>query len=233
MAALSMTTALRRVQRPAGWAGIGLLVSLFGCAAWQDLRDGLGRERARPPGIVRGRVEPAPSVGATGPMLVVLEPLRDARSRERDDGLGPREIRIRSGQQEPPIALVSGRQGFRFRNLDPIHHEPFSMDARNAFRVRVEGGALSEPVRLSQGGFVRVFCRLHPTETFALVVSEARRPLAAPLAAEGRFSFSGLSSGSYRLRAVGVDAESGPVRIDVPGGETVHVELGLRARTTP
>jgi len=95
LAALSMTTALRRVQRPAGWLGIGLLVSLFGCAAWQDLRDGLGHERARPPGIVRGRVEPAPSEKQIGYVESLVEQLRlsEAEVAEIVGEGGPSELR--------------------------------------------------------------------------------------------------------------------------------------------
>jgi hypothetical protein len=164
-------------------------------------------------------------------VLVYLEPVEAPPS--HDGGalraVRNRDVRIRAGRQEPGLALVSPDQPFRFHNLDPIHHEPFSLEAPNDFDVRIGGRETSDLVRLPQSGFVRAFCRLHPSETFALIVSPARHVVAVE--DDGSFAIANVRPGPYHVRAAGVDRESAAIEVRVVGRETIAVELELSPRS--
>ncbi len=216
-----------------------VLFPIFGCARFEPSGRGLGQ---RKDGAIAGRVELVGSGGAArdsddrpaaanGPVFVYLEPgdldSRDASLATRPSG-STREIRIAAGRQEPALVLVPPDQPFRFRNLDPIHHEPFSLDAPNDFRVRIGGGEQSDPIQLPQSGFVRAFCGLHPAETFALIVSPARHVVA--VGNDGRFAIENVQSGDYRVRAAGVDVESAALPVQVSRGETFEIQLRLAPR---
>lgn len=213
-----------------------ILVPLFGCTGL----DRIGREIGlRNDGAIDGRVEivrpggperdrDPQSGSAIGPMLVYLESDDASLATPSNPGTSPSEIRIGAGRQEPQLVVVPPNQPFHFRNLDPIFHEPFSLDAPNDFRVRVGGHESSGPIRLPQSGFVRAFCGLHPAETFALIVSPAQH--VAAVRADGSFAIEDVRSGSYRIRAAGVDVESAALPIRVSRGETLKLHLRLSPR---
>ena len=215
-----------------------ILVPIFGCARMDRIGRGIG---LRNDGAIAGRVELVRSRGidhdqggqpgsASVPVLVYLEPGDASPATPPDFPTSTREIRIGAGRQEPQLVVVPPNEPFQFLNLDPIYHEPFSLDAPNDFRVRIGGHAPSDPIRLPQPGFVRAFCGLHPTETFALIVSPARH--VAVVQSDGTFAIEDVRSGSYRIRAAGVDVESAPLPIRVSRGETLKLQLRLSPRAT-
>ncbi len=213
---------------------VALLLSLFACARVEGPGDRIALPEV---GALVGRVDLSagdvrdpvgrPAVGR-GSVLVYIES-SDASLSSPPDG-SPLEIQIGSGMQEPQLALVIPNRPFRFINLDPIHHEPFSLDAPNDFRVRIGGREPSAPIQLPHGGFVRVFCGLHPAEMFALIVSPAEHVLAVD--DDGSFAIPNVRPGDYRVRAAGVDAESAAVPVRVARGETLRIQLKLSPRGT-
>lgn len=225
----------RRAQRHGSSIVVLLLMSIFGCA----IRDGAGPDfRLRNDGSIAGRVEHVGSGGSTrgqvgqvgfpsGSLLVYLEPSED--SLETPAAASEVEIKIGGGRQDPPLVVVPPDQPFHFLNLDPIHHEPFSLDAPNDFRVRMGGREASDPVRLAQNGFVRAFCRLHPAEAFVVIVSPARHVV--PVHGDGSFEISNIRSGVYRIRAAGLDVESAAMPVRVSRGEVQKLALKLSPRS--
>lgn len=216
-----------------------LLLPTFGCAIWEG---GLGARVGASSARLEGRVELVGSEqGWNGPVLVYLEPLEAPLDGHLLSALwrlagwseasseGTTEVRIRDGRQQPELVLVSPDQPFRFRNLDAIHHELFSVDASNAFEVGIGALGASDPVSLPQAGFVRAFCRLHPSESFALVVSPARRTVAVDRSR--RFVLTDIEPGVYHVQATGLEVESAATRIRLVAGETLGVELRLSARS--
>jgi len=212
-----------------------LMLPILGCVGVDRIGRGIGLPAGN--GVIVGRVELVGSPGAhrdsegrratgNGPVLVYLEP-SDISLALLPSASTP-EIRIGAGRQEPQLVLVPPNRPFRFLNLDPIHHEPFSLDAPNDFRVRIGGREPSVPIALSQSGFVRAFCGLHPRETFALIVSPARHVMA--VGRDGSFAIENVPSGLYRVRAAGVDVESEGLPVRISRGETLKVQLKLSPR---
>ena len=211
------------------------LLPIFGCAGVDRIGRGSG---LRDDGAIAGRVQLVGSSGgaardsdgrpaaANGPVFVYLEP-GDA-SVATPPSMPTREIRIGAGRQEPALVLVLPNQPFRFLNLDKIHHEPFSLDAPNDFRVRIGGREPSDPIQLPQSGFVRAFCALHPAETFALIVSPAHHVV--EVENDGSFVIENVQSGDYRVRAGGVDGESAAMPVRVSREATLKIQLRLAPR---
>jgi hypothetical protein len=214
---------------------LALLVCLLlsGCAQLDRFVPGLA-----PVGEIHGRVEPsgksagkagrtAPTVDATPRVWVYLEPVSPpARQRTRRPVV---EVAIRDGRQEPELQFLNPDQPLRFRNSDTIFHELFTGDTRDGFEVRLKGGELSDSIRLTEPGFVRAFCRLHPHETYSFIVSEARRLVA--LDARSRFVIPEVRAGEYRIRAASVEAESEGVRVWIDADRTTKLTLKLLPRS--
>jgi len=211
-----------------------LLLPIGGCAGVDRIEGGAGLLGE---GAIAGRVElfgSATSARASdgrptavsGLVFVYLEPLDPSHAALSKPSTP--EVRIGAGRQDPQLVLVHPNQAFHFLNLDAIHHEAFSLDAPNDFRVRIGGHQPSEPIRLPQSGFIRVFCELHPTETFSLIVSPAEHVVA--VGSDGSFAIANVRSGHYRVRAAGVDAESATFPVVVSRGATLKLQLSLSPR---
>lgn len=164
--------------------------------------------------------------GAEGTVLVLLESI-DARPSRRP-GNEIQHVVIRDGLQEPEIQLLRPGQSLRIQNLDSIYHELFTVGPRNHFQIRLKGRTQGEVIQLEEIGFVRVYCRLHPRELFAFVVSDA---LDFVWTTDGaRFEIVNVRSGDYRIRAVSLDGESGYSSIRVDPGQRLDLTLQLSPR---
>jgi len=206
---------------------------LVGCTRLESLVRPL-----HPVGTIGGRVELAregggaagreiPVVTSHAQVWVYLEPV-EPPTRHMDEPPTV-EVAVRDGRQEPEMLFLNPGQRVRFRNLDAIFHELFTGDTDQGFRVRLEGGAVSDSIRLSERGFIRGYCSLHPDETFAFIVSDARRFV--PLAADSRFEIADVSPGEYRIGAASAEAESDRVQVRVAANRTIELTLQLAPRS--
>lgn len=223
-----MTLHLRsHVRSLFGVLCVGL--STIGCADWQrsgELRLGSGGIAGQvgrsdvparePVGVDAGRL-------ADGRVLVYVQPV-GAKPRRASWG-PPDEIAIRDGRQVPEVHMLPPNGELVIRNLDAIYHDLFSGDPDQPFAVRLKGGESSDPIRLRRPGFVRGFCRLHPEESFAIVVRDARRVV--ELGPGRGFEIRDLPPGEYHVRAASADGEGRPARVRVTRGETTRLTLSL------
>jgi len=138
------------------------------------------------------------------------------------------QVVIRQGRQEPELHLVHPEQPLKIHNQDSIYHELFTADNRNRFELRVGGSQDSEYIRLEHPGFVRVFCRLHPTESFAFLVARADRFVR--IEPGSLFKIPSLPRGDYRIQAGTVDSQTKSMIVHVEAGETVDLTLHLLPR---
>jgi hypothetical protein len=137
-------------------------------------------------------------------------------------------VSIKDGGQQPRIALVRPDQPLRVVNLDAIYHEIFTAGPDNQFRVRLASGQESAPIPLRTPGFVRGYCRLHPRENFAFLVTKADHVVY--LEHDSEFEIQRVPVGEYRIVATGLDAESEETRFRVEADRTVELTLRLEPR---
>jgi len=173
-------------------------------------------------GHISGRIEQ----DDPGVYIVHLEAMEPGRARSRH--AQPRQISIEEGRQQPLIALVRPDQPLRITNLDSIYHEIFTVGSNNQFRVRLASGEESGPMRLRTPGFVRGYCRLHPHESYAYLVTEADHVVY--LEAGSDFEIPGVPVGEYRIGATSLFAESEQTRLLVSADQTVQLTLRLEPR---
>jgi hypothetical protein len=137
-------------------------------------------------------------------------------------------VAIKDGRQQPRIALVRPDQPLRVVNLDAIYHEIFTAGSDNQFRVRLASGEESAPIPLRTPGFVRGYCRLHPQENYAFLVTKADHVVY--LEHELKFEIQHVPVGEYRIVATSLDAESEETRFRVEADRTVELTLRLEPR---
>jgi len=205
----------------------------FGCAKLDTLMPALSAD-----GEISGRVVFAVAEGASpdsathdasrqGPVLIYLEAINERPT--GGENLQVEEIMIRDGRQEPEIHLVRPGQPWRIRNLDSIYHELFTADLHNRFEVRVEGGQASQSIRLTDPGFVRIFCKLHPRETYALIVSETENFIL--LERGSHFAIPSVPAGDYLVHAATVGSQSERLSVRIEANEIVDLTLRLSPRS--
>jgi hypothetical protein len=137
-------------------------------------------------------------------------------------------VAIKDGGQQPRIALVRPDQPLRIVNLDAIYHEIFTAGSDNQFRVRLASGEESAPIPLRTPGFVRGYCRLHPQENYAFLVTKADHVVY--LEHGSKFEIQRVPVGDYRIVATSLDAESEETRFRVEADRTVELTLRLEPR---
>lgn len=203
------------------------VLSSSGCARMSGWTDDLVRATGGglfgpAVGQIAGRVEQAPDSFS----VISLDSV-DTSRRSPGDAL-PARVSIEQGRQSPPIAALRPNQILRIENLDPIHHEIFSADAENPLRVPLPGGHATDGIRLNSPGLVRGYCRMHPNESFAFLVTDSEHFVYA----EGKtdFEFSQVPGGDYHLRTTALDGKIDSRRVSVTAGETLEVTIRPRAR---
>jgi hypothetical protein len=132
---------------------------------------------------------------------------------------------IEGGRQQPRIAVVRPEQPLYVTNLDAIYHEIFTVDSDNPFRARLASGAESDPIRLRTPGFVRGYCRLHPHESYAFLITRADHIVS--LEDDSNFAIPSVPVGEYRIGATGFDGSSTFTRFLVSRDQTIQLTLHL------
>lgn len=228
---MSHMTAVARSPTSMMIALVGLMV-LTGCAELN-----VSRSMWSAQGEISGRIDSAGTevndhhlgrVGATRTeeILIYVEFL-GSRDFDADRQQNNRVV-IRQGRQEPELHIVNPEQPLKIHNLDSIYHDLFTADDRNQFEIRLGANQESETIRLEHPGFVRVFCRLHPTENFAFLVARADRFVR--IVPGSPFRIHSLPRGDYRIQAGTVDSQSESMTVRVEANETADVTLRLLPR---
>lgn len=176
------------------------------------------------------------------PVSVALLPAQDQHVSARRPRLHRVEI---VGNRISP-AFFTARKGdsIRFRNLDSVYHEIFSLSPEKPWSVRLDRAgssqATSPELALDKTGTRHFFCRIHSksyarvdvVDTPYLVTVQSGRP----------FQFVGLAGGRWKLRVatptaetrwIEVDAITAPpplaVRLVSRGGGQARGQLNARA----
>ena len=202
-------------------ATLGLMFAA--CAQWP--LDALPRPSAV--GSISGRIRPAANEDESSrETLVHLSAVDHSRARTaRSLESGMVEISIKDGRQRPEIVLVRPDEPLRFVNRDSVHHKLFTADRDNLFEVPLRAGERSEPIRLRSEGFLRGFCRMHPDETFSLLVRAV--DFVTRVDPEARFLFEDVPEGRYRIRAASVHGETAALPVQVSRGRRSDLEIPL------
>jgi hypothetical protein len=204
--------ALNRIS----WTLVGLLAVLLLGSCGRFSFPALARPAV---GHVVGQIEPDDQ----GFTLVYMEAI-DAQDADSPISTQAR-VFIEGGRLQPRIAIMRPEQPLYVTNLDAIYHEIFTVDSDNPFRARLASGAESDPIRLRTPGFVRGYCRLHPHESYAFLVTRA--DYIVSLEDDSNFSIPSVPVGEYRIGAIGFGGSSKSTRFHVSRDQTIQLTLHL------
>jgi plastocyanin len=126
---------------------------------------------------------------------------------------------------DPEILVVPVGSTVSFPNSDPIFHNVFSLSRTRQFDLGNYPSGKTRTVTFEKSGVVQVFCHLHPDMSATiLVVPNAwyARP-----DANGTFTFSGISSGTYEVVVWHKSAGTFSKRIQVSQDKTAKVSMEI------
>jgi hypothetical protein len=173
-------------------------------------------EPAVPTGALSGIVSAAEGQAvdrATGPVVVMLEPIGSRRERNRP----VQQFTLTSSSErfDPGFAAIAEGDFLVFANEGPVSHRLFSAALGSDLHIPVAPSGSSPPQRIERRGELRFFCALHPEENFSVLVTGD--VFSAVVDPEGRFYIAPIPRGSYRLSIWSGQAEV-PIRtLEVTG----------------
>ena len=127
----------------------------------------------------------------------------------------------------PHVVVVPVGSTVRFPNLDPIHHNAFSVSGPNRFDLELYRRPHSRAVSFDFPGVVRVFCNIHPQMSAIVLVRD--NPYFAWAQPDGTFALTGVPPGRHTLKAWQEQAGEASIEVIVPPDGEVRVALALAA----
>lgn len=98
---------------------------------------------------------------------------------------------------EPHILAVPAGSLVAFPNFDPFFHNVFSMFDGRRFDLGLYEAGTSRTASFPKAGVCYIFCNIHPEMSAIIVVVDT--PHYTITDASGKFAFSGVAPGQYRL----------------------------------
>jgi hemoglobin len=147
-------------------------------------------------GSLRGDVQVEGGQPLQGFAVVTLEPV-SGKFRRRVPK--KRVIEQRDREFAPKVLAVPVGSTVSFPNFDPIYHNVFSRSAARPFDLGLYASGLTRELTFDKEGIVRVGCNLHANMAAYVVVVKA--PHYVVTDSQGRFGFSSVAPGRYRLHA--------------------------------
>ena len=126
---------------------------------------------------------------------------------------------------EPDLLIVPAGSKVVFPNIDPIFHNIFSLSHAKPFDLGYYAEGKSREIVFSRPGIVQVYCHVHP-EMYGVVVVTSSRWTARP-DAHGRFSWSDVPPGQYRVMIWQRSAGMIQKAISVPATGTLQMKFQL------
>jgi plastocyanin len=136
-------------------------------------------------------------------------------------------IQMRHKTFVPRIVAVVVGSTVHFPNLDPIHHNVFSVSRGNRFDLDLYKRPGSRSATLTQAGIVRVYCNIHPQMTAIVLVRD--NPYFAWVAPDGTFVLENVPAGRHRVTVWNDRSPEVSADVVVPESGRVRVELTLDA----
>ena len=132
---------------------------------------------------------------------------------------------------DPELIIVPTGSTVQFPNSDPIFHNVFSLSKARKFDLGYYPQGQSRTVKFNDAGVVQVYCHIHANMYAAIVVTDS--PWFVRPSADGRFSFSEVPPGRYRLSAWHKIAGYRKVDVVVPETGSVDVNISVPVDMEP
>jgi plastocyanin len=127
--------------------------------------------------------------------VIMLTPIKGGKKRTPKQ----RIIEQRGREFAPHVLAVPVGSTVSFPNFDPIFHNVFSLSKPKAFDLGMYKSGETREIKFDKPGIVRLGCNLHATMSAYLIVVDA--PHYVVVDKDGRFSFSALAPGKYKVQA--------------------------------
>ncbi len=98
---------------------------------------------------------------------------------------------------EPDLLIVPAGSTVTFPNLDPVFHNVFSLSKTQSFDLGYYCQGKSRDVVFNRPGIVQVYCHIHPEMYGVIVITSS--PWSARPSSDGKFAWSNVPPGTYRL----------------------------------
>jgi plastocyanin len=147
-------------------------------------------------------------VSSTQPVAVALLPAAGQRAARRSPY--GRTVEIIGNRMQPAFLTVQQGDSVEFINRDDVYHELFSLSSGKPVKMRLgKAGDHSDDrtsIELDQRGTIHFFCRIHNKSYARIDIVET--PYIQMVEPGGKFAFTGLRPGHYRLRLAAPAAET-------------------------
>ena len=160
--------------------------------------------------------------------VVYLESVDAALWKDRKRAGGQPKITMKDKRFEPRILPVLAGRSVSFPNLDPVHHNVFSLTSNNKFDLGLYKDGKSKDHAFAAPGVVRMFCNIHPSMSAYVLVMQ--NPWWASVAADGTWRLADIPPGTYRLKVWHERGGESAREITITAGQRVQADFELDGR---
>ncbi len=131
----------------------------------------------------------------------------------------------------PDLIVIPVGSTVEFPNFDPIFHNVFSLSSAQPFDLGFYAKSQSRSITFNRPGIVQMYCHIHSHMYAGIIVTAS--PFWAKPGTDGKFSFTNVPAGHYRLMAWHNIAGLHQVEVDVPESGTATVTIRVPVDIEP
>jgi plastocyanin len=131
----------------------------------------------------------------------------------------------RNRRFDPELLIVPVGASVEFPNSDPIFHNIFSLSPAQKFDLGYYPEGHSRSVTFPRAGIVQVYCHVHPSMNAVIIVTPS--PWTSQPGKDGRFGWTGVPPGRYRLMVWNRGTGLIHKKVLVPPEGTVEVDVAI------